>query len=71
MNKDKLEALQKLASDRYGGRLATKGEAFIIDGIRLFLTSEDWKNLCPVGLLDRLGEILAKEQAARKVSETA
>jgi hypothetical protein len=71
MNKDKLDALQKLASDRYGGRLVVKGEAFIIDGIRLFLSGDDCRNLCPAALLERLGELLANEQAARAVSETA
>jgi hypothetical protein len=70
-NKEKLAALQQLASERYGVRLALQGQAFIIDGIRLFLTGDDWKTLCPARLLDRLGVILATEQAARKVSETA
>ena len=70
MNKEKLEALQRLASERYGARLAIKGEAFIIDGIRLFIPADDGHKMCPAALLERLGGLLKQEQAARAVSET-
>ncbi len=70
MNKEKLAALQQAASERYGARLVLQGQAFVIDGVRLFLTADDWKNLCPAALLEKLGTILANEQAARRVSET-
>jgi hypothetical protein len=70
MNKEKLEALQRLALQRYGERIKINRETFTIDGIRLFIESDQWRKT-PELLLDHLGDLLSNEKQARAVSETA
>jgi len=65
-----LEALQRLAADKYGARLTIKGDAFIIDGVRLFVPADELRKGEPPKLLERLGELLDIEKQARTVSET-
>jgi hypothetical protein len=67
---EKLRTLKQLASERYGARLAFSGAAFVIDGVRLYLSGEDCRTLCPAGLLEKLGRILDNEKKAATISET-
>jgi hypothetical protein len=72
MNKNRatLEELQRLAKEKYGERLTIKGEAFIIDGIRLFVPADQLRRAEPPELLILLGVQLDNERKARTVSET-